>query len=162
REEQRLERRIGALVHPGKTGADDEGEHGGAGRELQGVEKKPRVVAAQICGAEVLQRVLRRQRRRLRREKTLPKQEHERDKGQPNDQGRGGANHPPSGTGPRRDRGKGSEAPERVRHGKDWCTRPSRTLIMVVTMVMVVTAMTVMMAVPVGIVMSVIMIMMMN
>src|SRR5262249_45369710 len=78
------------------------------------------------------------------------------------DQCGGGADEPPSGSESRRDRGQGREAPERVRHWKDWCTRPSRTLNMVVTMVMVVTAMTVMMAVPVGIVMSVIMIMMMN
>src|SRR5262249_2397018 len=147
REEQRLERRIGALVHPGKTGADDEREHGGAGRELQGVEKEPRVVAAQIGGAEVFERVLRRQRRCLRREKTLPKQEYERDEGKPDAQGDGGTNHHPSGIESRREPGKGSKASDRVGHRGDSCTRPSRTLIMVMMMVMVVTAMTVMMAV---------------
>src|SRR5262249_11417150 len=135
---------------------------GGGGRELQGVEKEPRVVAAQICGAEVLERVLRRQRRRLRREKTLPKQEYERDEGKPDDQGDGGAHHHPSGIESRREPGQGSKASDRVDHWHALCTRRSRTLIVRVALVVVAPAMTVMMAVPMGIVMSVIMIMMMN
>src|SRR5262249_21678958 len=110
REEQRLERRIGALVHPGESGADPEREQGCADGELQGIEKEPRVVAAQIGGAEVLEGELRRLSGGLRREKALPKQKHERHEGERN------ADHRPFGIEPRRGGGQRSKAPDRVGH----------------------------------------------
>jgi hypothetical protein len=101
---------------------------------------------------------VRRQRRRLRREKALPKQEPERNEGKPNDQCNRHADHHPSGIEARGDSGQGSKPPDRVGHRKDSRTDPNRTLVMVVMMMVAVTAMIVMMAVP----MSIVMIMMMN
>src|SRR5262249_5458124 len=52
----------------------------------------------------------------LRREKALPKQEHERHEGEPNDQRDRNADHRPFGIEPRRGGGQRSKAPDRVGH----------------------------------------------
>src|SRR5207249_11697330 len=85
--------------------------------ELKRIGKKPDVVAAQVGGAEVLERVLRCQRRRLRRQKTLPHQKHERDKGEPSNECYRHADHHPLGIEPRRSGGSRGEALDRVGHG---------------------------------------------
>ena len=100
------------------AGADDERQHRGADGELQRVEEQPRVVAAQIGGAEILQRELRRRGGALRREKTLPQQEHERDEGEPDDQRDRNADQQPFRIEPRHGSGQG-QAPDRVGHRKD-------------------------------------------
>src|SRR5262249_41475492 len=100
----------------------------------------------------------RRQRRRLWRQKALPKQKHEWNEGKPNDQCNRHADHHPSGIESRGDSGRGSKPPDRAGHWKDSYAGPNRTLVMVVMMVVAVTAMIMMMVVP----MSIVMIMMMN
>ena len=85
REEQALERRVGALVHPGKQGAEEERERGGAGRKFHGIEKQLRSAGTQIGIAEILQRELRRRCRGLRRQNALPQQENQGHECEPND-----------------------------------------------------------------------------
>src|SRR5207244_13619248 len=48
REEQLLERRIGALVHPGEAGAETEREQRGPGRVFNGGEEQPKGLGAEI------------------------------------------------------------------------------------------------------------------
>ena len=77
--EQRLERRVGALVHPRERGADDERERRDAGGELERVPEQPRGVGIRIGRDVVAEREDRRLGGRLRGEEALPEQEAERD-----------------------------------------------------------------------------------
>jgi hypothetical protein len=78
RKEQRLERRVGALVHPGEQRSQQERKHCGAARELdRAPEQHPRFRRA-VGLLIVAERELRRLGGGLRREEALPQQESER------------------------------------------------------------------------------------
>ena len=97
REEQLLERRVGALVHPGERGADQQREHRGAGREHHRIDEQPEGLGAEIGGAEIVERELRRPRRGVRRQEALPDQEGERHDRKPHHQRDRNADQDPAG-----------------------------------------------------------------